>query len=77
MDFARSYRRPCRHIADASEAQEEVDVAIAMLVDNPDGSQELYDRIRKQLDLEAPAGEILHAAGPSPTGGWRDVEVFE
>jgi hypothetical protein len=33
-----------------------------MLMDNPEGSQELYDRMRKQLDLEAPAGGILHVA---------------
>jgi hypothetical protein len=52
-------------------------VAIAMLVDNPEGSPELYDRIRKQLGLEAPAGGILHLAGPSPNGGWRVIEVFE
>ena len=52
-------------------------MAIAMLVDNPDGSQELYGRIRKQLGLEAPAGGILHLAGPSPNGGWRVIEVFE
>ena len=53
-------------------------MAIAMLVDNPAGSQELYERIRKQLGgLEAPAGGILHIAGPSPNGGWRVIEVFE
>ena len=52
-------------------------MAIAMLVDNPEGSQELYDRMRKQLELEAPAGGILHVAGPSPNGGWRVIEVFE
>ncbi len=52
-------------------------MAIAMMVDNPDGSQELYARMRKQLDLEAPAGGILHVAGPSPNGGWRVIEVFE
>ena len=51
-------------------------MAIAMLMDNPHGSQELYDRLRKQLDLEAPAGGILHVAGPSPNGGWRVIEVF-
>ena len=50
---------------------------IAMMVDNPEGSQELYEKIRKQLGLEAPAGGILHFAGPSPTGGWRVVEVWE
>ena len=52
-------------------------MAIAMLVDDPDGSQELYGRLRKQLGLEAPAGGILHVAGPSPNGGWRVIEVFE
>jgi hypothetical protein len=76
--FACSYRLPRWRIADANEEQrEEAKVAIAMLMDNPEGSKELYDRIRKQLDLEAPAGGILHVAGPSPNGGWRVVEVFE
>jgi hypothetical protein len=75
---ASSYRRPRRRIACASEEQrEETAMAIAMLVDNPQGSQELYERLRKQLGLEAPAGGILHVAGPSPNGGWRVVEVFE
>ena len=27
--------------------------------------------------LEAPAGGILHVAGPSPNAGWRVIEVFE
>jgi hypothetical protein len=53
-------------------------VAIALLVDNPEGSQEIYDRVRAQLDLEAkPAGSILHFAGPSPNGGWRVIEAWE
>jgi hypothetical protein len=67
--LARSYRR--------RRQREEAIVAIAMLVDNPDGSQELYTRLRRQLELEAPAGGILHVAGPSPNGGWRVIEVFE
>jgi hypothetical protein len=50
---------------------------IAMMVDNPAGSQEVYDRIRDHLGLERPAGGILHVAGPSPSGGWRVIEVFE
>ncbi len=50
---------------------------IAMLVDNPQGSQEIYDKVREQLGLEAPAGGVLHVAGPSPNGGWRVVEVWE
>ena len=51
---------------------------VAMLVDNPEGSQEIYDRVREQLGLEGtPAGGILHVAGPSPNGGWRVIEVWE
>ena len=51
---------------------------VAMMVDNPEGSQEIYDRVREQLGLEdRPAGGILHVAGPSPNGGWRVIEVWE
>jgi hypothetical protein len=57
--------------------REEAIVAIAMLMDNPEGSPELYTRLRKQLELNSPAGGILHVAGPSPNGGWRVIEVFE
>jgi hypothetical protein len=53
-------------------------MAIAMMVDNPEGSQEIYEKVREQLGLEeAPAGGILHVAGPSPNGGWRVIEVWE
>jgi hypothetical protein len=52
-------------------------MAVVMMVDNPRGSQEVYDRIREQLGLEKPAGGILHVAGPSPNGGWRVLEVWE
>jgi hypothetical protein len=52
-------------------------VAIAMLVDNPEGSQEAYEQIRTCLGLEKPAGGIFHIAGPSPNGGWRVIEVWE
>lgn len=52
-------------------------MAIAILVDNPQGSQEIYDKLREQIGLEQPAGGILHVAGPSPKGGWRVIEVFE
>ena len=52
-------------------------MAIAMMVDNPEGSQEIYDRVRQRLGLEKPAGGIFHVAGPSPTGGWRVIEVWE
>jgi hypothetical protein len=52
-------------------------MAVAMLVENSEGSQETYDRVREQLGLERPAGGIFHVAGPSPNGGWRVIEVWE
>jgi hypothetical protein len=52
-------------------------MAIAMMVDNPEGSQVIYDSVREQLGLEKPAGGIFHVAGPSPNGGWRVIEVWE
>jgi hypothetical protein len=52
-------------------------MAIAMMVDNPEGSQEAYDTVREKLGLESPAGGIFHVAGPSPNGGWRLFEVWE
>ena len=52
-------------------------MAIAMMVDNPRGSQEVYDKVRAHLGLDRPAGGIFHVAGPSPNGGWRVIEVWE
>lgn len=52
-------------------------MAVAILIDNPGGSQEIYDKVRQRIGLEEPAGGILHVAGPSPKGGWRVIEVFE
>jgi hypothetical protein len=52
-------------------------MAVAMMVDNPEGSQETYEQVREQLGLEKPAGGIFHAAGRSPNGGWRVIEVWE
>jgi hypothetical protein len=52
-------------------------MAVAMMVDNPEGSQEIYARVREQLGLEKPAGGIFHVAGPGPNGGWRVIEVWE
>jgi hypothetical protein len=50
---------------------------VAMMVDNPQGSQETYDQVREQAGLDRPAGGVLHVAGPSPNGGWRVIEVFD
>jgi hypothetical protein len=55
----------------------EARMAVAMMVDNPEGSQETYNNVRERLGLDRPAGGIFHAAGPSPNGGWRVVEVWE
>jgi hypothetical protein len=52
-------------------------VTVAMMVDNPEGSREIYESVRERLGLEKPAGGILHVAGPSPNGGWRVIEVWE
>ena len=50
---------------------------VAMMVDHPQGSQEIYDQVRQEVGLERPAGGVLHVAGPSPNGGWRVIEVFD
>ena len=52
-------------------------MAVAMMVDNPEGSQEVYEQLRAHLGLDKPAGGIFHIAGPSPNGGWRVIEVWE
>lgn len=52
-------------------------MTIAMLVDNPNGSRELYEELLRQLDLREPPGGIVHVAGPSPNGGWRVIELWE
>ncbi|MDP8929396.1 MAG: hypothetical protein M3O70_12705 [Actinomycetota bacterium] len=50
---------------------------VAIVVDNPQGTQEIYERVREQVGLDRPAGGMLHVAGPSPNGGWRVIELFE
>jgi hypothetical protein len=52
-------------------------MTVAMIVDNPAGSKEVYERIRELAGLERPAGGICHLAGPAPEGGWRVIEVWE
>jgi hypothetical protein len=61
------------HIPGSQEEQ----MTVAMMVDNPDGSQEIYDRVREVIGLERPAGGIFHVAGPGPDGGWRVLEIWE
>ena len=52
-------------------------MAVAMLIDNPDGSQETYEKLLTEMGLDGPAGGKVHVAGPSPAGGWRVIEVWE
>ncbi len=52
-------------------------MAVAMLIDNPAGSQEIYEQLRERIGLDKPAGGIFHVAGPSPNGGWRVIEIWE
>lgn len=50
---------------------------VVMLIDNPDGSQEVYDALRAKLQFDSPLGGTAHIAGPGPNGGWRVIEVWE
>jgi hypothetical protein len=52
-------------------------MAVAMLIDNPNGSPEVYEQLRERIGLDKPAGGIFHVAGPSPNGGWRVIEIWE
>ena len=55
----------------------EHEMTVAMILDNPKGSQEIYERIRTLVGVDRPAGGICHLAGPRPDGGWRVIEVWE
>lgn len=52
-------------------------MSIAMLLDNPAGSRELYERILENIDHDLPMGGVLHLAGPAPEGGWRVIEIWD
>ena len=52
-------------------------MAVVMMVDNPEGSQDVYDKVRAHLGIDKPAGGTFHVAGPSPTGGFRVIELWE
>jgi hypothetical protein len=52
-------------------------MAVAMLMEIPGGTQEQYDRVMDELQLETmPEGGILHVAAPMD-GGWRVLDVWE
>jgi hypothetical protein len=48
--------------------------AYVLMIDNPAGSPELYQRIQQEISL--PAGGTLHVAGRADNGSWRVIEVF-
>ncbi|HSD25119.1 MAG TPA: hypothetical protein VLB79_12415 [Solirubrobacterales bacterium] len=52
-------------------------MAVAMMTENPEGTQEIYERIRELIGPDRPAGGVLHLAGPAPGGGWRVIEVWD
>lgn len=52
-------------------------MTVAMVLNNPAGSQELYERLRADLGIERPLGGTIHLAGPTSEGGWRVVEVWD
>ena len=53
-------------------------MAIAMIFDNPGGTQAQYDEVHAAVtpDNRPPAGLLYHVTGPTETG-WRVVEVWE
>ena len=54
-------------------------MAVLMIGDVPNLTEEIYAGMVGQLMplMRASEGFISHAGGPSPTGGWRVVEVWE
>ena len=50
-------------------------MSVVMMIDNPNGSQEIYEKITSGMTL--PLGGRVHVAGPGPQGGWRVIEVWE
>ena len=49
-------------------------MSVVMLIDNPNGSQEIYEKVSSGFTL--PIGGRVHVAGPRPGGGWRVIEVW-
>jgi hypothetical protein len=57
-------------------SSKEANMPVAMMVENPNVTKELYDKVREHLGMEGPAGGIFHAAGEGPNG-WRVIELWE
>ena len=52
-------------------------MAVAMMVENPEASEEIYERVRALIGAQRPESCILHVAGPSPNGGFRVIELWD
>jgi len=50
-------------------------MSVVMMIDNPKGSQEIYEKVASGFTL--PLGGRVHVAGPRPGGGWRVIEVWD
>jgi len=54
-------------------------MSVAHIIENPGGTKEQYEQVRKDLGLTAsqrPPGQLVHIAGASK-GGWVVVNVWE
>ena len=51
-------------------------MAVAMMVDNPHGSHEIYERVRQLIGLERPRA-ASSTRRPRAGCGWRVIEVWE
>lgn len=52
-------------------------MAIGLLFEMPEVTQEQYDAVLQELGGSPPPGAIVHVAGPMEGGGWRVFEVWE
>jgi heme-degrading monooxygenase HmoA len=54
-------------------------MAVLMIGEVPALTEEVYAGMIGQLEpvMRSSAGFISHAGGPSPSGGWRVVEMWE
>jgi hypothetical protein len=50
-------------------------MSVVMMIDNPNGSREIYETVASRVTL--PIGGRVHLAGPRPGGGWRVIDVFD
>jgi heme-degrading monooxygenase HmoA len=54
-------------------------MAVLMIGEVPNLTEEIYGGMVGQMTplMRASKGFIAHTGGPSPTGGWRVVEIWE